>query len=147
MSPSPESLPNADFFNFEVYHLPEHATWEVPESSRAVVVVAKNASAADLELLGKIMAAVGLNLKTDVHLLNVPTTPSFETLLNHLDCQQCLVFGFEPEALYLQINWPPYQLLSFRQCQLLRADSLAQIGAQPMLKKQLWQQLQQLFPR
>lgn len=138
--------PSAVFYDFEVYKVEENKTWkEGLDQNRSIVVVLKDADAADLDLLSKIFQAVGKNLAEDVCVINTTITMSYKELTELFELKKVLVFGFTPKAFGLHLNLSIYQTLVFQEVQFLFSDDLKIIANNLAKKKQLWGQLQAMF--
>lgn len=97
--------------------------------------------------LSKILAAVQLDLATDVLVLAAKSAPRFSLsdLKQHQTFDKVIIFGFSPSQLGLQLQLQPYQLYTISNTQYLFTDSLETIAASTSLKGQLWKALQLLF--
>ncbi len=144
------TLPTHNFFDYTIYKVSESSQAEIlPDSSLRNLVLANSATTADLELLQKIMQAVGKNLAEEVLLLNIDTTadhPLFHQLITKYEGDRTLlIFGFLPKNLGLHLQVKPYQAIKWQGWTILFAHSLTQIAENTDYKKLLWVQLQQLF--
>lgn len=144
------TLPTHNFFDYTIYNISESNQKEIlPDSSSHNLVLANSATTADLELLQKIMQAVGKDLKKEVLLLNIDTTeanPLFNQLMaKYENNRTLLIFGFLPPQLGLHLQVKPYQTINWQGWTILFAHSLTQITENTHYKKLLWVQLQQLF--
>jgi DNA polymerase III psi subunit len=63
----------------------------------------------------------------------------------HSEAKQVLLFGTEPLAIGLPINFPPFQLQPFNNRTYLHAPALSQIENDKTLKARLWSALKVLF--
>ena len=73
-------------------------------------------------------------------------TPDYKATFSQFKQKQLILFGIDPSAIGLPINFPHFQVQSFQQVRYLAAPKLDVIEADKALKMQLWQCLKQLFP-
>ncbi len=140
------NTPSSDFFNFEIYRLPEWANQSNKvDPSKSILVLLKGAEEAEIALLGKIFQAVGKNLETDGCVINDMEWPSYKTIANASNFKQLLVFGIAPTEIGLHLNVKAYQVIAFQERQLLFSHDLKVIANDLAKKKQLWGQLQLMF--
>lgn len=138
--------PSAVFYDFDVYKVEEDKSWkEGLTQDRSIVVLLKNASSADLDLLNKIFQAVGKNLAEEVCVINTTITIPYKELTELFELKKVLVFGFTPKEFGLHLNVRIYQTLIFQEVQFLFSDKLEIIANNLAKKKQLWGQLQTMF--
>jgi len=57
----------------------------------------------------------------------------------------CLVFGFAPKEVGMNIDAAKYTPISFKDHRIIFSDTLVQLINQPALKKPLWQALQHIY--
>lgn len=72
--------------------------------------------------------------------------PDYKAIFSHFKQKQLILFGIDPSAIGLPINFPHFQVQSFQQVRYLAAPKLDVIESDKALKLQLWQCLKQLFP-
>lgn len=138
--------PSSAFYNFQVYDIEENSTWkEGINSSLSIVVLLKNATTEDLNLLGKIFQAVGRNIEEEVCVINTLTTVSYKELATLFHLEKVLVFGIHPKEFGLHLNIDIYQTFIFQEVQFLFSDTLQVIASNLPKKKLLWAQLQAMF--
>jgi len=102
-----------------------------------------------LGFLSKILEACRMNIG-DVAIINHHTTPVVITALRQqLQPQNILLFGVEPTAIRLPINFPEFKLQPYDECTYLSAPPLQQLVANTadakLLKSKLWVCLKTLF--
>lgn len=99
----------------------------------------------ELSFLTNILAACKLSL-ADIGIVNFHQSGQ-EGLQQLIDTEarQVLLFGIDPLAIGLPINFPFFQLQQFSQRTYLYAPALAQIESDKQLKLQLWNSLKKLF--
>ncbi|HXB08121.1 MAG TPA: hypothetical protein VNW04_13415, partial [Puia sp.] len=95
-----------------------------------------------LGFLTKILEACRMNIG-DVAIVNHDTTPVvITTLRQQLQPQNILLFGVEPTAIRLPINFPTFKQLSYDDCTYLSSPALDQLvpdtGDSKLLKSKLW---------
>ena len=102
-----------------------------------------------LSFLTKILEACRMNIG-DVAIINNATTPvTVAALRQQLHPESILLFGLEPTAIRLPINFPAFRLQPYDDCTYLSAPAL-DIVSQPseegrLLKSKLWVCLKTLF--
>lgn len=121
---------------------------------RKVSIIVESPGAAflpdpQLDFLTKILEACRMNIG-DVAIVNHHTAPIVITALRQqLQPQSVLLFGVEPTAIRLPINFPEFRLQPYDQCTYLYAPPLQQMVANSadakLLKSKLWVCLKTLF--
>jgi hypothetical protein len=102
-----------------------------------------------LAFLTKILEACRLTL-ADVAIVNNAADPvNIPEIRSQLSPKTLLLFGLEPSALRLPINFPPFKPLDYDGCTFLSAPGLDQLVAgteeSKLLKSKLWVCLQTIF--
>lgn len=102
-----------------------------------------------LGFLSKILEACRMNIG-DVAIVNHHTLPvTINTLRGQLQPVNIILFGVDPTAIRLPINFPAFKLQPYDNCTYLYAPSLQQmVGNTPdakLLKSKLWVCLKTLF--
>lgn len=123
-------------------------------NSRKIVLLVKYPGEAflpdeQLQFLTKILGACKLNLG-DVAIINqAHFSIDFEVIQKELSPQQLLLFGIDPSAIRLPIQFPDFKPQSFNGCIFLKspaAEHLNQENEEARNRKmQLWNALKQLF--
>jgi hypothetical protein len=103
----------------------------------------------ELNFLTKILEACRMNIG-DVAILNHNTTPiTITALRQQLQPVNILLFGVEPTAIRLPINFPEFRPQPYDQCTYLTAPPLQQLVGNTadakLLKSKLWVCLKTLF--
>jgi len=99
----------------------------------------------ELNFLTNILAACKLSI-ADIGILNNKNTELAELQnLISLESKNVLLFGVEPSAIGLPINFPAFQLQSFNNRTYLHAPQLGQIENDKPLKGKLWSGLKLMF--
>lgn len=99
----------------------------------------------ELQFLLSILAACKLQLD-DVALINLQQQPlTYAQLQESLQSRQVILFGIEPLQIDLPMNFPQFQLQSFRECTYLAAPPLKEIEQDKAIKTKLWSSLRTLF--
>jgi hypothetical protein len=124
------------------------------KNNRRISIIVDSPGAAflpdpQLEFLTKILEACRMNIG-DVAIINHHTTPvAITALRQQLQPQNILLFGIEPTAIRLPINFPEFKLQPYDQCTYLSAPPLQQLVANTadakLLKSKLWVCLKTLF--
>lgn len=99
----------------------------------------------ELSFLTNILAACRLSI-ADIGIINQKNTEQadLQNLIN-LESKNVLLFGVEPSAIGLPINFPTFQLQSFNNRTYLYAPQLSQIENDKALKGKLWSALKIMF--
>lgn len=100
----------------------------------------------DLKFLMGILAACKLSMG-DVALVNraKSTTLTYTAIEEELNAATILLFGVEPSALHLPLQFPHYQVQRFNNQVYLSAPDLHLIAADKAEKTKLWNCLKQIF--
>ncbi|MFK7904990.1 MAG: hypothetical protein AB8B69_07695 [Chitinophagales bacterium] len=121
---------------------------EIVDKKKIVVVVNYENHAfpkSELDFLEKILKAAKVNMN-EVAMIYAKSQPhSFKVLQEHIPCNKLIVFGIKAPELELNIRLGLYQLITFRNCQLLFADDLTSISKDVKRKTYLWRNLQKMF--
>lgn len=100
-----------------------------------------------LDFLNNIMKACKLEQEDYAIITNNPADlPDYQATFSQFKQKQLILFGIDPAAIGLPINFPHFQVQSFQQVRYLAAPKLDVIEVDKALKMQLWQCLKQLFP-
>ena len=100
-----------------------------------------------LDFLNNIMKACKLEQADYAIIANHQNgLPDYKATFSQFKHKQLILFGIDPSAIGLPINFPHFQVQSFQQVRYLAAPKLDVIEADKALKIQLWQCLKQLFP-
>ena len=102
-----------------------------------------------LNFLTKILEACRMNIG-DVAIVNHNTAPvAITTLRQQLQPQSVILFGVDPVAIRLPINFPEFKLQPYDQCTYLSAPPLRELVGNTadakLLKSKLWVCLKTLF--
>lgn len=117
---------------------------------RVLVVVQKEKEAflpdGELKFLTNILSACGLSI-ADIALvnLNAVENKSYGPLTEHFSSRQVLLFDVTPGQLGMPINFPPFQVQTFKEIKYVHAPVLHLIEADVAQKKSLWAALKNLF--
>jgi hypothetical protein len=124
------------------------------KNNRRVSIIVDSPGAAflpdpQLDFLTKILEACRMNIG-DVAIINHHATPVvINALRQQLQPQRILLFGVEPTAIRLPINFPEFKLQPYDQCTYLSAPPLHQLVSNTadakLLKSKLWVSLKTLF--
>lgn len=118
---------------------------EWSESQRTICIVDRP-SDEEVNFLGKILGAIGLDLQESVFLLDIGTVENLYLFqwLSNKSVKQIFVFGIAPERLGLTIEVSNNELFPFRAIYWIFSESLATISADKQLKGALWGSLKKL---
>lgn len=121
------------------------------ENKRHILLLVRDTEAVYLEekaftFLVSILNACGLSMEA-VALVNTARTGDtpLEDIARELDSRFVLLFGIDPEELWLPAPPPAYQVLTIDSRSYLCADELASIERERTQKGRLWACLKQLF--
>ncbi|MEM1321250.1 MAG: hypothetical protein AAGG75_13425 [Bacteroidota bacterium] len=118
------------------------------QSPLLVVYRKEENMASSLELLKKILSAIGFDIEKEVLLLEVTNSQpySFTALRTNAAFRKVLILGVDAQQLGLHFDYQPYQLLQHADYTFLFGDALSSIGEKRERKAALWNALKQLFP-
>ena len=131
---------------------PEPATTENLATSPVDTVVFSQAEGKELpsqqlDFLNNIMKACKLERQDYAIITNKQADFSdYQSTYSRYKQKQLILFGIDPAAIGLPINFPHFQVQSFQQVRYLAAPKLETIEVDKALKMQLWQCLKQLYP-
>lgn len=99
----------------------------------------------ELNFLSTVLAACKLSI-ADIAIINSSTIEQsdLQTMIN-TEANKVLLFGIEPLAIGLPINFPAFQLQPFNSRTYLYAPELSQIESDKGLKARLWTSLKAMF--
>ena len=83
----------------------------------------------------------------DTVILNLNNYPgaSFKDLQSHFKSKIVFLYGVEPAAFGLPVNFPHFQVQSFSNCTFLFTPSLEELEKDKVLKSKLWVCLRRMF--
>ena len=147
----------------DLYHdvlIQSHSTTSVPESgplkyfgknNKHIALLIDNASLPylpdnELTFLTNILSACKLSL-ADVAILNIHSIPlnRMEESLHTIESNIVILFGMDPLAIDLPINFPQFQIQRFNGKTYLFSPTLQELEADKALKLKLWNCLKTLF--
>ncbi len=74
-----------------------------------------------------------------------PQFADYTELITSFGAEKCLLFGLEPSAINLPMNFPLFQIQTYQNQQYLWAPSLEELETDKSQKLTLWNSLQKLF--
>ena len=100
----------------------------------------------ELDLLTNMLTACKLSI-ADVAIINLNKieTPSYKKIISELNSEVILLFGTEPSALELPVDFPHFQVQSFNSYTFLYTPPLENIKNDKVLKSKLWVCLRRIF--
>ena len=100
----------------------------------------------ELNFLLGILSACKLSM-ADIALINISKSPlqSYAEIAGQLKAEKVFLFGVEPEALGMPLQFPHYQLQHFNNQVYLSSVALAQLQADKKEKLTLWNSLKKVF--
>ncbi len=116
------------------------------------IIILVNSTAAiylpdeELNFLLGILTACKLSM-ADVALINMAKNPAiqYKDISNQLKAEKIILFGIEPEAIGLPLQFPPYQIQKFNNQVYLSSASLTGLQADKEEKLKLWNCLKKIF--
>ncbi len=135
--------------DFEVYPLKENLISEGRGNNRKglFVACAGTEEPAAVELLSKMLQAAGFDMDEDALVFWTTTQQPlpFSLLRNEAGFSRAMFFGIAPKQAGLMLNAKPYEPLALGKVTYLFAASLADIQANPALKRPLWEGMKGMF--
>lgn len=135
--------------DFEVYPFKENLLAEGQGKNRKGLFVACAGAAepAAVELLSKMLQAAGFDMAEDALVLWMATPQPFpfSALRNEAGFSNALFFGIGPKQAGLMLHTKPYEPLTLGPVSYLFSASLADIQANPALKRPLWEGMKAMF--
>jgi hypothetical protein len=155
-SPSPIKTPEiSPVVSASQDNEPAALTW-LGGFGQKILVLVNDANAVhvgepELELLGKMLAAVGLSL-ADVAIVNTAINAfPMAFITQQLPATTIFLFGVEPSSLALPMRFPFFQLQRWNGSIYLYSPSLQELNTpsaeQENLKKSLWRALKEIFKK
>ena len=134
------------------YNLPKanNVAFEGNIDSKFLVIVAQEDWSAYQDLLTKILAAVNLDISTDVNILSIGSLEGFRFntfLAEHTQEHVILSFGITANQLGLNVSSDKYRLRSIGNQKIAFVASLQEIKENQNEKKLLWEILKVHFTR
>ena len=145
------------FHHSNIFVLPEAEKQQltlIGENKKAVLIIIRveELNPELMVFLGKILEAVRLNIKEDIHILNITnhSSISFPQLYHKHAYQYLLCFGLQPKEMGLNIECQLYRSFTLSEVTMLFANNLQDIfNERQQGKKQmavaLWKALQGIF--
>jgi hypothetical protein len=128
---------------YTTYNIPENQEKPQPESGKWLwIIVDKNLSNEDKELLGKITSALKADFNDDAHCLQVEEEQSI-SLNEYFGRKPKLIisFGVSPSSLGLWVDLPKSGLLVLESYAFILSPTLEALSASNVAKKELWQSM------
>lgn len=135
---------NPDFFDFQFYNIPE--TQEVVgEINEILVIVEKQDYVLKESLLKKILAAVKLDIDSQVTFLQLEEGATINLASKAEGVKKVFTFGLKPTRLGLNGLFRGYQFYQTATFSILFSHSLKLLSEKPEKKKALWTAMQGEF--
>jgi DNA polymerase III psi subunit len=83
--------------------------------------------------------------KVNIICTSNPQFGDYTQLITSFGAEKCLLFGLEPSAINLPMNFPSFQIQQYQNQQYLWSPSLEEIEMDKAQKLTLWNSLQKLF--
>lgn len=128
-----------DYF-FNLHNKPQKI-----DTGKKIFVAIKKADndVANMELLSKIMAALKFSLEADCQIFEVEDEVHISNQIK--DYQKILIFGIEPAALGLNMNYQPYKINYLEGRTIIFSHALSELKVDDKKKSVLWKALQVMF--
>ncbi|MFY7828458.1 MAG: hypothetical protein ACOVQ4_15120 [Flectobacillus sp.] len=111
-----------------------------------VLILVDKINAEEMELLGKILAAVQLQInQVDLLDLSKAGGTSLKNILTQKSLKQLLTFGVSLFKIQLEIPLTPYQIREVQGVRFLYSDALGEIKDDVTRKKALWSAMKAFF--
>lgn len=97
--------------------------------------------------LAKIFSAVQFDLENDIMLYTWDQTDktSLVQIMARLPFSTCILFGISPLTLGLKMQIEPWKIIQLSTFSLLYCEPLSKIATDQVMKKNLWENLKQLW--
>lgn len=119
-----------------------------PDVGTAVFCSGMEEGSQEHQLLRQILSAVGLEAAGSYLLIDKSSRASVR--LRHLQrsfpsIERVILFDVDPAACGLQVNLPPYRVVSIGRYTVLRSAGLGQLAARKDHKQALWKALKEMY--
>ena len=144
-----DSFFDGGFYNIDEDILPEGPSTVLKPSESKILILASCVTnelpEAELDLLRKILNAVGVDIDTTTFLVN-PLIES-KQIIDSANYDKCLSFGINQEPLSLFVDVNIYTSYKYNDITFLFSDSLQTLIIDADKKKFLWNALQLIFKK
>ncbi len=135
---------NPDFFDFDVYDLPDSQN-VLADTNEVLVVVRRDDFLLQETLLKKILTAVKLDLDTQVTFLQLEEGAVINLATAARQAKKVFTFGLKPTQLGLNGGFRGYRFYKTESFSLLFSHSLKDLSEKPAKKKALWDAMKAEF--
>jgi DNA polymerase III psi subunit len=116
------------------------------QPKQKVIILVTSLNPTDIELLGKILGAVKLDLQSvDTIELDKNQAVNLSQIFIQKSVNQLITFGIDLSKVNLDIKLMPYQILEKQGIKFIYSDSLSNIQNDIPKKKALWGSLKEMF--
>lgn len=116
------------------------------QPKQKVIILVTSLNPTDVELLGKILGAVKLDLQSvDIIELDKNQAVNLSQIFIQKSVNQLITFGIDLSKVNLDIKLMPYQILEKQGIKFIYSDSLSNIQNDIPKKKALWGSLKEMF--
>lgn len=142
---------NYEYFDFPYYQKSSQFSplqSDSIEDAECIIFIKKEDNTEDrIELMKKILKAIGLEIEKNAvgYLVEKNTQYRISEYLPATRKMKILIFGMPAKNFNLQITTIPYKIIELNKHQFLFAHSLEELTSNTDYKRQLWEQLQNLF--
>jgi len=138
---------NYPYFNFQYFNLPKDNSAEVDLSGKDLLVILNQADFDEHEsLLRKILTSINYDFESNAASLILAAEEEINIAkLTREHLSHVLVFGVDPKKLGMNIQVGGYQFYKSETFSILVAHKLTKLQKEKMLKKRLWDALQNEF--
>ncbi len=119
---------------------------EYYQPKQKVIVLVNELNATDIELLGKILGAVKLDLQSvDIVELDKNLSVNLSQIFSQKSVNQFITFGIDLSKVDIDMKLTPYQITEKQGVKFIFSDSLTDIQNDIPKKKALWGSLKEMF--
>jgi DNA polymerase III psi subunit len=116
------------------------------QPKQKIIILLNSLNPADSELLGKILGAVKLDLRSvDIVELDKNQDVNLSQIFTQKSVNQLVTFGINLSKVNLDIKLSPYQIFENQGVKFIYSDSLTDIQNDVPKKKALWGSLKEVF--
>lgn len=132
--------------NTEIHNQTTIPTVRYYQPTQKVIILVNSLNSVDIELLGKILGAVKLDLSSvDIIELVESQDIDLSQIFVQNSVKQVITFGVNLSELSLNVSLNPYQILEKEGIKFIYSDSLSDIQNDIPKKKALWGSLKGMF--
>jgi len=137
---------------YNIYDIPEPTAAQNlllgKNKKNVLIVLNKDEYSNHLDLVQKIIGAIGLNVHQDcaIYQLAEENYVKFSDIKSTIDIEKAIFFGIELDKLGLQIELKQNKIIRFSNTLILKTFTLSELQIDNQKKRTLWNALKSLFP-